>query len=472
MGSLIATQPKHIRVLDPGAGLGHLAVAVCEQLLKSRYSGQITLYLFENDAEILPILRQNMKMCHRRLMMGGLKVSIKIDHEDFLHLDTAKAEFVPVDVVVMNPPYFKIRKDSEYARVMSHVVHGQPNIYALFMAKAVEMLRPGGEIVAITPRSFCNGPYFRAFRQWFFSRMSLKYVHLFESRTDPFRDSQVLQENVITISKKHPRPQKTIEVSASFGRDFLQQPITKQIPNNIVFDNSLGELIIRIPQGPKDQQIIRLVDSWPKRFGDLGLRVSTGPVVSFRATEFLLESLNGSNSTPLLSLHNVRPFKTGWPLQKNGKPLAFKVSKESERLLLPRNNYVLLRRFSSKEERRRLTASCFLSHLWESPYVALENHLNYIYHATRNLTENEVYGLAALFNSMLLDQYFRTVSGNTQVNAAEIRSMRFPSLSSIANMGSRLIKAKDFSPSFVENVVLDELGIRGTLKKYLTEPAT
>ena len=130
-----------------------------------------------------------------------------------------------------------------------------------------------------------------------------------------------------------------------------------------------------------------------------------------------------TETAPLLEPHNVRPFETIWPVEKRGKPTAFRVCRDSLKHLVPTRNYVLLRRFSAKEERRRLTASWFLQRRNPRPYLALENHLNYVYHAERELTADEVYGLTALFNSALLDRYFRIISGNTQVNATEIRTI-------------------------------------------------
>ena len=49
------------------------------------------------------------------------------------------------------------------------VIHGQPNIYALFMAIAAHLLAKNGELIFITPRSYTAGPYFRLFREHFFS---------------------------------------------------------------------------------------------------------------------------------------------------------------------------------------------------------------------------------------------------------------------------------------------------------------
>ena len=69
-------------------------------------------------------------------------------------------------------------------------------------ALGVHLLRPGGQLLAITPRSFTNGPYFRLFRQYFLERMRLDRVHVFEARNKVFADSAVLQENVILVATR------------------------------------------------------------------------------------------------------------------------------------------------------------------------------------------------------------------------------------------------------------------------------
>jgi len=225
-------------------------------------------------------------------------------------------------------------------------------------------------------------------------------------------------------------------------------------------------MVVRIPEDPFDSEVISLVESWPDRFRDIGLRVSTGPVVAFRARPYLKATMNGS-TVPLLSVHNVRAFCTRWPVEKGSKPTAFLIAKESEPLLLPARNYVLLRRFTAKEEKRRLVASCFLRRKAVADQVALENHLNYVYHGQRELSEDECGGLSAIFNSALLDRYFRAISGNTQVNATELRTMPLPPLSTIARIGEKLRKKASVDRAHIERIVLSELKVGKALRGYL-----
>ncbi len=472
--------PKFFRLLDPGAGIGSLTAAMCDRLVELRSPRDIDIHLFENDPGVLPLLHESIANCCKGLRAAGHRARYVVHENDFI-IDAAATvfgapslfqtdDYGQFDAVIMNPPYFKVNKDSPHARVMQEVVHGQPNIYAFFMAAGAEMLRPGGELAAITPRSFCNGLYFRGFRHWLSERVGLEHIHLFESRTNTFRE--VLQESIVTLWRRTAKQPENITISTSYGRDVLGSNEERTLPAETVIDNTAGDFVIRISGSAEDSAVVELVESWPQRFSDLDLRVSTGPVVTFRAREFLLTEPNGADSAPLLSVFNVKPFETLWPVTHRQHPVAFKVCAESQKLLLPSRNYVLLRRFSAKEERRRLTASCFVASENNRPYVALENHLNYVYHATRELTVEETYGLAALFNSALLDRYFRTLSGNTQVNATELRTMPFPNLEVISKIGREVRALHDRTSAGVEGIVLRELGVHGSLGLHLLDAAS
>jgi len=478
MSRLVRIPPKRFRVLDPGAGTGILSAAICDQILRLRSSRRVEFVLYETDALVVPLLHENMKHCRTLLHAAGHEMTYKIEEVDFILGNCPKhgqetlfdltQPIESFDLTIMNPPYFKLNKNSAHARAFERIIHGQPNIYALFMATAAMMLRPEGQLVAITPRSFCSGLYFRQFRRWFFERMALHRIHLFESRTETFKDADVLQESVITLWEQTPQGKQAVGVSTSHGSNLDEANGTTEYAADRIIDDGTSDFIIRIPGTLADAKIMDAVEAWSTTFVERGLRISTGPVVTFRATQYLLDNANAPDAVPLLFPHNVRPFETRWPLPKNGKPTAFRACERSAKLLLAARNYVLLRRFSAKEEHRRLTASSFLPDNRDWPArIAIENHVNYIYLARRNLTEAETIGLTAIFNSALLDRYFRTLSGSTQVNATEIRAMPFPALEKIAQIGVT-VKGLDLSNrAEVERTVLGVLGINGRVFREL-----
>jgi adenine-specific DNA-methyltransferase len=484
MANLFSTVPRRFRLLDPGAGAGSLTVAVCERVLRLRSPRRLEIHLFEPEPDLAEALRRNMEHCARVLGGAGHGLTFTIQQEDFIaaaspHLNGQATLFGPTvpdkfDGVIMNPPYFKVRKDSEHARLMERVVHGQPNAYAFFLALAARLLAPDGELVAVTPRSFCNGLYFRGFRRWFFKRMSLEHVHLFESRTEAFKEAEVLQESVITKSHKLGQPVRIVTITGSYGKDIPKHLKGQELPHAEIVDNSCGECLVKIPVTDDDCKIMRLVEALPCRFEQTGLRISTGPVVTFRATDLVLQQRDGESVVPLLMPHNIKPYRTEWPIARKQHPVYIIDSEASRKrkLLVPTRNYVVLKRFSAKEEKRRLTAACLLRSEQETERIGLENHLNYIYHVDRELSEDETFGIAALFNSTLLDRYFRILSGNTQVNATEIRNLHFPSLQVLADIGREVRSLPEKNPARVERIVVGALGVTNTLMEHLAAEAT
>jgi adenine-specific DNA-methyltransferase len=472
MAGMFTEVPQgEVHVLDPGAGVGTLSAALCDRVLRQRSPRNLVFELWENDPKLENRLHGTMAGCQEALRAAGHEMEFTVRTDDFI-LEHAQPSLFEAgtsprfNLAVMNPPYFKVRKDSKHAKIMDHVVHGQPNIYAFFMAVAADLLVNGGELVAITPRSYFNGPYFKRFRKWFFDRMTARQIHVFDSRIEAFREDAVLQENVILSAVKSRAP-KDVVVTSSTGRE-LEQVERHVLPYPNVIEDSSGDHVVRVATGNVEQEIMAAMDRLPQRFRDLPFKISTGPVVTFRSTDFLREE-RSENTAPLLWMHNVRPFVTQFP-PKNGKPKHILVSDDSKKLLLPARRYVLLKRFTAKEEHRRLVAGIMEAEHSYSAFVGLENHLNYVYRAGDDLSMPEAFGLAALFNSAVVDRYFRTISGNTQVNAAEIRAMPVPDVDAICRIGKLVGQSKDRSLE-VEKIVGQAIGLSTDLIEHLNEPA-
>jgi adenine-specific DNA-methyltransferase len=161
-------------------------------------------------------------------------------------------------------------------------------------------------------------------------------------------------------------------------------------------------------------------------------------VVAFRAKKFIPEEKSENKKyAPFLWLHNVKAMQIVWPSYKQGKPQYIEESPESSPLLISNGNYVLLRRFSAKEEARRLVAVPFIGRLYSCEFIGLENHINYIYRSKGTMKEEEAWGLAVLYNSSFYDRYFRGLNGSTQVGATEINSISFPPLEIIIEIGKK-----------------------------------
>ncbi|MBI5666709.1 MAG: Eco57I restriction-modification methylase domain-containing protein [Chloroflexi bacterium] len=433
MARLLPVGNERLRLLDPGAGLGILSAALCE--VSDR---DIELVAYEIDAEIADYLDACLSYTQTWMKTKNRTLQYRVVRDDFV-LAHAKTLYESSDqlhdAVICNPPYFKLSKNDPRAQAAEIVVYGQPNIYALFMAVSAAILRPGGYAVYITPRSYAAGPYFSRFRDYFFSYMRPRTIHLFESRDDVFEE--VLQESMILLAERSGYDSDILLSSSVADTDLgvMSKRITS-VAQVVGKDN-----ILRLPLTEQDREIAELVNSWTGNLHKYNMEISTGPVVPFRASHLVTSAGEvPATHAPLLWMQNIKPMRCEWPQQHKGQYL---VLKGADKLVLPNQNYVLLRRFSAKEERQRLTAAPYFANL-NTPVIGLENHLNYIYRPKGQLLDDETRGLALLLNSDLINQYFRTFSGSTQVNAAEIRSLPLPPLDAIIEMG-RLAAGKNFN---------------------------
>jgi adenine-specific DNA-methyltransferase len=476
MAAQIAVSGDAIRILDPAAGAGILLCAAVEAVVaRSAAPGRMELVAYEVDPALAEILAQVLADLRDWAAVRGTDVAVEIVRSDFI-LEHAAAlrsvgGFLPhlrpgsaFDVVIANPPYFKLNKADPRAQGAAAVIHGQPNIYGLFMAIGAALLQGGGELVFITPRSFASGPYFRLFREWFFNSVRPELVHLFGSRRDAFGRDDVLQENLILkgIRQDAWARQKIsamLTISASQGIGDLDSSERRSVRLDSVLNMHSRDRVLRVPVSGLEDDFMRLVDDWPGSLEAYGLQISTGPVVPFRATEFIdkVGQVPGSH-VPLIWMNHVQPMRVTWPLGRH-KPEYMKHVIAAHPLLVPNRNYVLLRRFTAKEEERRLVAAPYFARTSSVSMLGLENHLNYISRPGGTLTEAETFGLAALFNSYLLDNYFRTSNGNTQVSATELRSMPLPALETITAIGEQALTVENDAAA-LDQLVMEMAGTK------------
>ncbi len=472
MASNAGVLANNLSLLDPGAGVGMLASAVCEVALQQNVS-HIFITAYESDPILHILCTFTLNYACDMLQMYGIDVSIEVHPDDFV--EAMAEQFTqaslwtrdiqsqrPPDLIILNPPYFKVNQQDPRAKLVKDIAQGRTNMYTMFMSLAASVLRVGGQFVSITPRSFASGAYFQQFRQQFFSTITPDLIHIFDSRRSAFEDNDILQENIVLCgTKKATGSVDTpyVTISRSHGLHDLAHSLIQQVKRQLIIDDKEQDPMLYLPMSDIDVHLLQAFARWKNYLATYRLEISTGPVVPFRHTDTLttLENVSLDKAVPLLWLQHVRRMKITWPLSTFDKQQAV-LCQAGRKLLVHNGTQIVLRRFSAKEEPHRITAAVLREGTFGTASIALENHLNYIYRPQGALSYAEAVGLAAFLNSSLVDRYFRIASGNTQVSATELRKFPLPPQEKIVGIGEQIIdKQVEEDAEASEQIIMDIL---------------
>jgi adenine-specific DNA-methyltransferase len=425
------------RLLDPGAGEGALAFQMLNHLRDVKETPPT--YMIEVD----PAVCQELKTRSKRFEDS---FPLQVLQGDFIYeAFKLTQQGICFSHAIINPPYYKLRRGSAHSDYLLRHGINVTNIYAAFVWLAALLLEQEGQLVAIIPRSFCNGPYFLKFREFIADNLSIDAIHIFDSRDSVFSKDKVLQENIIIkLSKRDQRDCVRITYSTDQGFTDGKELVVKV--GQVLSSRETG-YCIHIPTQAGELDISRYASCSLK---ESGLSVSTGPVVSFRLSDSISNE-SSETSVPLLFPGHMDKGSITWPAQnlsKRGQYFepepnlwgTFNQGIICDKNISPADGYyVVIRRFSSKEERRRIIASVVDAPKLNECGVAFENSLNYFHRDKHGFERELALGLAAYLNSEATDTYFRTFSGHTQVNATDLKNLPYPSPEQLKAIGLSLI---------------------------------
>lgn len=426
-----------ISLLDAGAGSGSLLAAFVANLChQQQHPTNLDIVAYEIDPFLIKYLRQTLKLCASECQIAGISFNYEIRERDFIEdavrIINGNSRFTHA---ILNPPYLKIKANSQVRTLLRSLGLEMSNLYTSFIAATAHLLKSGGELVAISPRSFCNGLYFKDFRKMFLEMMALQHIHLFESRQKAFSDDEVLQETVIIHATKQKQKFDNVLISTSSSADDDFVMSNSLSYTEIVHSNDSEQFIHIIPD-TFSQQVVQQMANFTCTLKDLGLTVSTGRVVDFRAKEYL-RLIPEENTVPLIYPVNLSQGYVEYP-KTTRKHQALVHVEQTASLLVPNEHYVLSKRFTSKEEKKRVVAVVYDAEKINSSWVGFENHLNYFHVSGRGLNLTLARGLAAYLNSSLVDAFFRLFNGHTQVNATDLRNLKYPTMQQLMCLGVKI----------------------------------
>ena len=447
---------RNIRLLDPGAGVGSLTSAFIECLCKGKTNYRIDVDAYEIDPLMRSYLEKNLELCESAAERRCCSVTWRVFAEDFIIEASKKVSSLnslwleKVDKYthcIMNPPYKKISSISHHRACLRTAGIETVNLYSAFVALSLLLLEKGGYLVAIIPRSFCNGPYYRPFREFMLKYGAVQRIHLFGSRNKAFKEDKVLQENIILVLERGGR-QENVTVSISTDDTFSDISVSSYLFKHIV-RNDDKELFIHIPASPK-ADFLDDAKAFRYTLSEIGIQISTGPVVDFRMKD-QLKAMPETGTVPLLYPCHFKNQLIQWPISGGKKPNAILCNKDTQKWLYPNGFYTVVRRFSSKEERRRIVASVVDPAVFgKAEKLGLENHLNVFHSNKEPLAEALARGLAVFLNSTAVDDNFRRFSGHTQVNATDLKLMKYPSRKALIELGKWAINQVELTQDNID----------------------
>jgi hypothetical protein len=423
-GLFPARRLEEVRLLDAGAGVGALTTAFLRRVEAGEFGApRVSAAAYEIDPRVLADLNLNLST------FPSVQVDVRdcdfiFDCASRLRADDRQA----FTHAILNPPYKKISSQSPERLALRSVGIEAVNLYAAFVSLALLSMEKGGLVCAIVPRSFCNGPYYRPFRKLVLAQAALRKIHVFDARNRAFADDAVLQENVILLIERGGE-QGDVQISASTDHSFSDFMTRRVAFSQVVRPGDSEEMFHIPPMAGGDYGL-----PFRATLSELGVQVSTGPIVDFRLKAHL-RSAPTDETVPLLYPGHFGDAGCRWPYGNSRKPAAVVDNEHTRKWLYPAGNYTVVRRLSSKEERRRVVANTLMHDRISTDWVGFENHLN-IFHSERaGLTKYVAFGLMAYLNSSMVDAHFRAFSGHTQVNATDLRALSYPEKDLLVRIG-------------------------------------
>ena len=447
-----------VTILDPGAGSGILSAALIE-VIDSSYPAikNIELTCYETNKDIIPLLNESIAYVRRT---ARVKLDVKILEVDYLlsqtddFSGTLSASLVQqkYDMVISNPPYFKLAKDAPAAASMPEVCYGAPNIYFLFASMSLFNLCENGEMVYILPRSWTSGTYFSRFRSYLLYHGRLTDIHIFKSRKKVFDKEDVLQETMIIKLRKTSIDPATVRITSSADSLNFGELTELNVPYNIVVSGK--EHYVYLVTSQEEADVLKKVNTFKNPMPSMGLRMKTGLTVDFRNKE-LLRNNYGDNTVPLFYSQHLKDGHVVFPLGKENEY----ITDELPSMVQANRNYLFVKRFTAKEERRRLQCAIYLSnHYPEYKRISTQNKINFIDTIDNSeMTEELVCGLYTVLNSTLYDLYYRILNGSTQVNSTEMNTVPIPTRNDLERLGRKLMEHGDYSTEYCDNIMEEVL---------------
>lgn len=364
---------------------------------------------------------------HAEIQETGYVPSFKVHPVNSLaHLAANLGTF---DVVVCNPPYRKMTSGELGLLRDSYadVIEAQPNLYCLFIALCVRLLRIGGRAAFVTPTSFLSGQYFGRLRRFLVRNTNIEHIGMVSDRQGVFID--VEQETALTILRRraeeeHTQVRSNVSVVSGAGQY-----------------TSVGECTLSnsgavwpIPRSVDDVTLLKAAALSPFHLSDYGYRVRIGAYVWNRDKRPKFDSLQDARKAkahtamPLMWSRDIVPgsiVRLEDTSAYDGEHRFVDLGDKGHTSVVT-SPCVVMQRVTSNDQPRRLVAAAVSPGVFDTygGFIG-ENHV-VIIEAVSDKPALSPTKLAKLLSAHAVDRYFRCISGAINVSAFELNQLALP----------------------------------------------
>lgn len=86
----------------------------------------------------------------------------------------------------------------------------------------------------------------------------------------------------------------------------------------------------------------------------------------------------------------------------------------------------------------------------EYSVLGFENHMNVFHENKHGLPEALARGLAVFLNTTAVDKYFRRFNGHTQVNATDLKMIKYPSRDTLIELGKWAMQQETLTQEHID----------------------
>ncbi|MGW7645039.1 Eco57I restriction-modification methylase domain-containing protein [Streptomyces bobili] len=315
-------------------------------------------------------------------------------------------------VVVMNPPYGRVRLSPSERDRYAHVLYGHANMYGLFMAAAVASLDAEGVLAALVPTSFTSGRYFSKLRTYLGREAGMSAVTFVEDRSGVF--TSVLQETCLATFERRRRMKTRISSLGSTETSIAS-----------VKTQRTGEPWV-LPRRSDDAPVAAAASAMTESFASLGWHASTGPLVWNRRSTDLYPTWGPSRSHVIWAADLDGGALHRDPARDSMRYMALTAASDPKVMVLD-EPAILVQRTTAPEQSRRLVAALLDDDALKARHgrVTVENHVNVLRPTAADpvLTYE---AMARLLATKALDRVVRCISGSVALSAYELESIPLP----------------------------------------------